>query len=232
MSAASVERFWCPRGGTYTLDDHGFLRDPNATWLGTQSANPGVVRTDDVREHHCLVLLGEPGTGKSTAVAETARLVPTGVSLVSFDLGAYGSEDRLVREVFDDPSIVSWSGGYGQLCLVLDSLDEARARVPHVGAVIADRVRRLPYDRLFLRIACRTADWPAGLEQSLEDVFGAVAVVEILPLRRVDVSAMVAAWCNPSRFLNEVEQAGAGPLAGKQGIEHLATLDALVILEQ
>ncbi len=215
MSAASVERFWCPRGGTYTLDDHGFLRDPNATWLGTQSANPGVVRTDDVREHHCLVLLGEPGTGKSTAVAETARLVPTGVSLVSFDLGAYGSEDRLVREVFDDPSIVSWSGGYGQLCLVLDSLDEARARVPHVGAVIADRVRRLPYDRLFLRIACRTADWPAGLEQSLEDVFGAVAVVEILPLRRVDVSAMAAAWCDPSRFLNEVEQAGAGPLAAR-----------------
>lgn len=215
MLAASVERFWCPRDGAYTLDDHGFLRDPNATWFGTQSANPGVLRTDELGEHRCLALLGEPGAGKSTAVAETARLVTTGVPVVSFDLAAYGSEDRLVREVFGDPSIVAWSPGSGQLCLVLDSLDEARARVPHVGAVIADRVRRLPYDRLFVRIACRTADWPAGLEQSLEELFGAVAVVEILPLRQADVSAIAAAWCDPSRFLEEVARAGAGPLAAR-----------------
>ena len=215
VSASSVERFWCPRGGAYTLDDHGFFRDPNATWFGTQLANSAVLRTDEVREHRCLVLLGEPGTGKSTAVGATARLVAAGVPVVSWDLAAYGSEDRLVREVFDDPSIVAWSAGSDELCLVLDSLDEARARIPHVGAVIADRVRRLPYDRLFLRIACRTADWPAGLEQSLEEVFGAVAVVEILPLRRVDVLAIAAAWCDPSRFLEAVAQAGAGPLAAR-----------------
>lgn len=215
MSAASVERFWCPRDGAYALDDHGFLRDPDATWFGAQSANPGVVRTDDLGEHRCLVLLGEPGAGKSTAVAAGNRLVASGVPVLSFDLSAYGSEDRLVREVFDDPSIVAWSARSGDLCLVLDSLDEVRARVPHVGAVIADRVRRLPYDRLFLRIACRTADWPAGLEQSLKELFGAVAVLEILPLRAVDVPVIAAAWCDPSRLLDEVVQAGAGPLAAR-----------------
>ena len=215
VSAASVERFWCPRDGAYTLDDQGFLRDPDASWFGTQSANPGVLRTEELGEHRCLVLLGEPGTGKSTVVPETARLAAAEAPAMSFDLGAYGSEDRLVRDVFDDPSIVAWSAGSGELCLVLDSLDEARARVPHVGAVIADQVRRLPYDRLFLRIACRTADWPVGLEHSLEELFGAVAVVEILPLRRVDVSAIAAAWCDSSPFLDEVEQAGAGPLAAR-----------------
>lgn len=210
-----MERFWCPREGAYALDEDGFLRDPGATLFGTQSANPGVLRTDDLREPRCLVLLGEPGAGKSTAVRDGARLVAAGVPVVPFDLAAYGSEDRLVREVFGDPALTDWAGGSGQLCLLLDSLDEASARVPHVGAVIADRVRRLPYERLFLRLACRTADWPAGLEQALTEAFGAVAVVEVLPLRRSDAAAIAATWCDPSAFLHEVERAGAGPLAAR-----------------
>lgn len=214
-STKSFERFWCSRGGAYNLDGHGFLPDPDATLFGEQSLNPGVLRTGDLSVCRCLVLLGEPGAGKSTAVADTARLVATGVPVVSFDLAAYGSEDRLVREVFEHPTVTAWADGTGELCLVLDSLDEVRARVPHVGGVIADRVRGLPCDRLFLRIACRTADWPAGLEQSLEEVFDTPKVVEILPLRRKDAAAIAATWCDPARFLDEVEKAGAGPLAAR-----------------
>lgn len=215
MLPSSVERFWCPRGAAYTLDDHGFLRDPDAPCFDTQSTDPSVLRIGELGEQRCLVLLGEPGAGKSTEVAAAARLVAAGVPVVFFDLAAYGSEDRLVREVLGNPSIVAWSAGSGQLCLVLDSLDEARARIPNVGAVIADCVRRLPYNRLFIRIACRTADWPVSLEQSLEGLFGALTAFEILPLRRADVPAIAATWCDPSRLLDEVLQGGAGPLAAR-----------------
>lgn len=216
MSAAgNVDRFWCPRDGAYALDDDGFLRDPDTTWFGTQSANPGVARTGDLGEHRCLVLLGEPGVGKSTAIVDPAPLVGSEVPVLSFDLASYGSEDRLVRDVFDNPAVAAWAAGTGHLGLVLDSLDEVRARVPHVGAIIAGSVRRLPYDRLFLRITCRTADWPTGLEQSLEELYGVVSVVEILPLRRVDVSTIASAWCDSARFLDEVTQAGVGPLAAR-----------------
>lgn len=215
MSAARVERFWCPREGAYALDGDGFLRDPEATFFGAQSANPGVLRTDDLRGPRCVVLLGEPGAGKSTAAARADRLVVDGVPILRLDLAAYGSEDRLVREVFDHPTLTAWAASNGELCVVLDSLDEARARVPHVGAVIADRVSNLPCSRLFLRIACRTADWPAGLEQSLTHAFGTVTVVEILPLRRADAAAIAAAWCDPEAFLAEVQHAGAGPLAAR-----------------
>ena len=211
----SVERFWCPPEGSYVLDDGGFLRDPEARFFGAHSANPGVLRTDDLRGSQCVALLGEPGAGKSTAAQRADRLVVAGMPILRFDLAAYGSEDRLVREVFDDPTLTAWAASAGEVCVVLDSLDEAQARIPHVGGVIADRLGKLPCSRLFLRIACRTADWPAGLEQALKQAFGAATVVEILPLRRRDVAAIAAQWCDPAAFLDEVQHASAGPLAAR-----------------
>lgn len=104
-----------------------------------------------------MALLGEPGAGKSTAAAHADQLV-TSAPILQFDLAAYGSEDRLVRDIFDDPTLLAWTAGAGDLCVVLDSLDEARARLPHVGAIIGDRVSRLSCSRLFLvsRAAPRT----------------------------------------------------------------------------
>lgn len=214
-AATTVERFWCARDGAYALDDHGFLRDPDVTWFGTQSANPGALRTKDLRDLRCLVLLGEPGAGKSTIAGRDDLLVAAGVPIVRFDLAAYGSEDRLVRDVFDNVEVTSWARSTGELCMILDSVDEARARIPQVGTIIAEGVSKLPCSRLFLRLACRTADWLPGLEQSLAAAFDAVAVVEILPLRRIDAAAIAANWCDASALLDEVEHAGAGPLAAR-----------------
>ena len=214
MLATSVERFWSTREGAYTLDD-GFLRDPDAGWFGARSANPGVLRIGELSDRRCLVLLGEPGAGKSTAVHDRAQLVSPEVPVIAFDLAVYGSEDRLVSEVFGNPAIKDWVAGTGELCLLLDSLDEVRARVPQVGAALADRLRQLPCERLFLRIACRTVDWPAGLEEALAEVFECVEVVEILPLRRTDAAEIVAQWCDPYGFLSEVTQSAAGPLAAR-----------------
>lgn len=129
----NVERFWCSREGTYPLDEHGFLRDPDLTGLHSHSVSPGVVRVDVLRSARCLVLLGEPGVGKSTAVSNAAQLVASGVPVLLIDLASYGSEDRLVREVFDDHRVTDWAAGTGDLCIVFDSLDEAQARIPYVG---------------------------------------------------------------------------------------------------
>lgn len=212
---ADVERFWAARDGIYALDDAGFLRDADSSWYGSGAVNSDTVRTTELREQRCLALLGEPGSGKSTEVARGERLVPDGVPVVSFDLAAYGSEERLVSEVFGAPELVAWAAGTEKLCLVLDSLDEVRSRVPHVGNVVADRVSRLPHERLLLRIACRTADWPAHLEQRLSELYEDLAVLEMLPLRRADASAIAVSWCEPSAFLDEVARAGAGPLAAR-----------------
>jgi hypothetical protein len=103
---AQVERFWAARDGLYALDDAGFLRDPESSWYRSGAPNSDAVRTTELREQRCLALLGEPGSGKSTEVARAERLVPDGVPVVSFDLAAYGSEERLVSEVFGAPEFL------------------------------------------------------------------------------------------------------------------------------
>lgn len=214
MPESNVERFWCPRDGSYSLDDDGFLRDPDASFLGMGSVNPGALRGDDLRSVRCLVLLGEPGSGKSTVIRDDP-VAPAGWRFLRIDLAAYGSEDRLVREVFQCAEVISWTGTDDQLCVVLDSFDEARARMPHLATLIADELRKLPVDRLALRLACRTADWPPSLEQALGQMFEEVAVVEILPLRCVDASSIAGTWCDASQLLDEVRRVGAGPLAAR-----------------
>lgn len=154
-----------------------------------------------------MVLLGELGGGKSTVVKEKYPLVEPSCPAVRFDLAAYGAEERLVREVLECEAITNWAAGSGHLCLVLDSLDEAKLRVPQISAVLSERIASWPCDRLFLRIACRTADWPETLEQALNQAFGSSTVVEILPLRRADVSMIASEWCEPDAFLAAVRRA-------------------------
>jgi hypothetical protein len=61
------KRFWAPRDGQIDLSDEGFLADPESEsfWY---SPNPDLKAFDQISALPCLVLLGEPGIGKSTAI--------------------------------------------------------------------------------------------------------------------------------------------------------------------
>lgn len=209
-----VTRYWCPHDGVFHLDERGYLADPGATFFG-RSRNPSAIATADLAAERCVVLLGEPGAGKSTVLDEHSPLLPAGVAaaVVRVDLGVYGSEDRLVREVLDAPPVRSWLGGDGELCIVADGFDEGAARLPNLALILADRVARWPVGRLWLRIACRTADWPTSLGDTLRRSFAHATVVELLPLRRTDVAALAAGWAADGAFLDEVEDANAVPFA-------------------
>lgn len=130
-------------------------------------------------------------------------------------LAAYGSEDRLVAEVLDGDMVRAWLSGVGELSLYLDGLDEARGRIPHIASILADFIRRWPTDRLRLRIACRTADWPLSLETALDDAFGASGVFELLPLRRLDAKRLSALGVESDAFIEAVEERNVVPLASR-----------------
>jgi predicted NACHT family NTPase len=90
------------------------------------------------------------------------------------------------------------------------------------GALEASQISSKGYQhiaqRLYLRIACRTAVWPAVLEEGLKEIWGenSIGIYELAPLRRVDVSEAVEALeFSSDDFLNEVAQKNIVSLAIK-----------------
>lgn len=215
------KRFWCPRTGSFDLSDGGYLADPDSEW--GHFYNSDVKSFESITTIPCLVLLGEPGIGKTHAIqtAQSAvydKIKEMGDQILWLDLRSYGSEDRLIRNLFGNPTFLSWARGNHRLHVFLDSLDECLLRIDTLAALLVDEFKKYPVDRMYLRIACRTADWPNSLEDGLIQLWGkdAVGVYELTPLRRVDViEAAKTKKLDHNVFLQEIDQKEVVPLAIK-----------------
>lgn len=214
------QRFWGGRTETLDLSDYGFLVDPtNLLGLG---GNPLPKTYDEIAEYRALILLGEPGMGKSWVLSKQAeRVAPAEDGRVSFraDLRAFSSEALLYKRIFEHETFQAWLMGNSHLALYLDSLDEALLRIDTIAAFLASELPQLPTDRLSIRIACRTMLWPsATLEPALQKIWGEdqVRVVELAPLRRVDViEAAELQGIDPEQFIPALFEASAVPFAIK-----------------
>jgi hypothetical protein len=119
--------------------------------------------------------------------------------------------------LFESETFESWRKGDWLLHLYLDSLDECLLRVDNVANLLADELPKQPVDRLRLRIACRTAPWPAVLEKALVNLFGDCHMYELTPLRRVDVqrAAEQSGISDPNAFLQRIDELDVSSLAIK-----------------
>jgi len=137
------KRFWCPRGGNINLGDGGFLSDPDER--SGKIFNPELVAFDQLAEIPCLALLGEPGIGKSWAIqgnstAAREAAASQGDKVIHLDLRSYGSEDRLVQNLFEAADWKMWRSGSHRLHVFLDSLDECLLQIKNVAALLADEL--------------------------------------------------------------------------------------------
>jgi predicted NACHT family NTPase len=124
----------------------------------------------------------------------------------------------LIRNLFENTTFLSWARDKHRLHVFLDSLDECLLRIDTLAALLIDELKKYPIERLSLRIACRTADWPNSLETGLVQLWGkdAVGVCELTPLRRVDViEAAKTNNLDHNVFLQEIDQKEVVPLAIK-----------------
>ena len=100
----------------------------------------------------------------------------------------------------------------------MDSLDECLLRVDTLATLLIDEFKKYPVDRLSLRIACRTAEWPVTLEKGLQDLWGDTNfdAYELAPLRRLDViEAAKENGIDPELFVEEVAEKGVVSFAIK-----------------
>ena len=212
-------RFWVPETGTINLSDGGFLLDP--TDLVRRSHVSGPAPLADLSSYRALALLGEPGIGKSAALkAEVERIAAkTNAVSIYVDLRGFSSDVLLYRKVFESAKFTAWKNGTSHLFLHLDSLDEALLRVETIANLLASELPHYPTARMSVRIACRTAVWPAStLGHALETIWGkeASGVFELAPLRRQDVAeAAKTHQIEPDAFVRELYAANAVPFAIK-----------------
>lgn len=213
------QRFWYPRGDTIYLSDGGYLPDPEHPTLTSTPSRP----VESLASIPCLILLGEPGMGKSQTLAQAYNGIQTSLSTQGtqtfyLNLRSYGNEERIYKALFESPTFLEWQAGSHRLHLFLDSLDEALLRIDTLATLLLDELTRYPIERLSLCIACRTASWPHGLEEGLRRLWGdgAVSAYELAPLRRRDVyEAARAESIDPDEFTTLIRQREAVPLAIK-----------------
>lgn len=210
------KRFWCPRTGLIQLTPEGFLYDPEGP-LGVHS-NPDVKPYEKISGTHFLGLLGEPGIGKSHALEAEVRRIERLEVTRHVNLRSYSSEDRLIKDVFMCQEFQDWLHGDYALHIFLDSLDECLLSVKTVATLLPDELKKVQdhMDRLYMRVACRTAEWPPVFEEEMGKLWtrDGVGVYELTPLRRTDVEAAAEQeGIDDQAFLNAVRASGAAPLA-------------------
>jgi hypothetical protein len=206
-------RFWTAPGEN--IDD-GFFPDMSSIFARATDAP----QLSELIDDPCLVLLGEPGLGKSHAIADAvAELRHAGHAVHLVDLGAYEEGASLVGAIVDSPAWRGWRESEDPLYLFLDGLDEALLHVKAIHKRLIAELKKLDGDvaRLRLRISCRSAEWLPDFDGQLADVFGSADVprrLALAPLRAVDaVEAARAEGIDAERFVEEIFERDLGWLA-------------------
>jgi hypothetical protein len=171
MAVYPWKRYWIERGGVLHVERGGYLVDPEHSHPFAPDTN--LLTLEQASDTPCLVLLSEPGMGKSTTLAQHSELLRArgaiGDVVVYEDLRHYASEDRLIKKVFEAQDLQRWSQhGTGILYLLLDSIDECLLQMTNLAALLISQLKELPAERLRLRMACRTAVWCWRADRSAE----------------------------------------------------------------
>jgi predicted NACHT family NTPase len=214
------KRFWCTRAAQINLGDRGYLVDPESEY--GHLLNPELVSLESIADMPCLVLLGEPGIGKSQEMANlfkyTVEKIEPSHPPLELNLRSCNS---LAIDLVQNRDFIDWNNGEHKLYLFLDSLDEGLLTVGNLATQLVDEFNKNKYrdklDRLYIRVACRTAVLPQILEQGFRKLWEEnLAIYELAPLRYVDVeNAARAENIDSQNFLSEVWDKTLVPLAIK-----------------
>ena len=139
------KRFWHPVGDEAQLRlwDGGFLEDPEHPTL---PGAPELRTIEELAERCCVVLLGEPGMGKSRALRQASselkrRCAHSDDKVLEVDLKGARSEDDVRRIIVDNDIFTDWNTGQHRMHLLVDSIDECLLRLDRLDLLLAKLFR-------------------------------------------------------------------------------------------
>lgn len=194
-----------PRGQPIHFDLEGFPHDPALL----PALQPEALTLDAMLATQCLVLLGEPGLGKSDTLQQAYERIRLSVP-----------EDECLyldgRDQFDDadlfkaPQFTRWRDDGRSLHLFIDSLDEGPSSF--TPRLLSKLRGKLPRESMHIRIACRTGELPEQLDRELPQLWPKRSnFFELLPLTRKDIE--LSAGTRAAAFLESVRRQAIAPLA-------------------
>lgn len=186
-----------PREHTGDRGSASYIRpmiDRRVQILSEGAGKADIATVSGLRDRPFLVLLGEPGIGKTTVLEAEA--------------GAEGTPVIKVRELINE-TVVPGPGS-----LYLDALDEYR-----VGATDLDKVHLLAKSIMATgatrwRLTCRSEDWQKGADiAAVERAAGGatITIAQILPLDLFEAIAVLdeLGEANPEAFVDRAQAMGA-----------------------
>ncbi|HEY5233656.1 MAG TPA: hypothetical protein VIK35_08995 [Verrucomicrobiae bacterium] len=188
------KRFWCRFGDAIHVgeDRQGFLTDPEGE-LFTCLHNPHLFKSEKLLNEKCLILCGDPGTGKSTVLQQTKSTLENSLGadgkLIWLEFRDVPSESAFARRTFESDVWKQWQNSTGKLVLVVDGVDEGLVKILGFVAYLASELRNAPIQRLQIVLACRSAVWPVSEGEQLIGLWGIIEkppVFELCPLRHRD----------------------------------------------
>ncbi len=216
-------RYWCPNGDNYYIDQNGYVIDPSTSQF---SANSHLVQDPFRQPQHCVILLGEPGIGKSTAMNKfcaefNANHGDSADEIHLIKLETLSTDVSFKSEMIHNDVVQTWLEGNHNLYLLLDSFDECVIRVDILSNLLLNVLEKFPRDRLYLRIACRTGEWPINLSNSLSFLFSfdQFKLLKLVPLRKRDIEESaekrieIIGNKSPTDFIRNIERLEIVPFA-------------------
>jgi hypothetical protein len=213
MAAYSWQRYWhkaneVPRtldGFLYRIGEYESISLPFSSFTNAE----------------CLILLGEPGIGKSREIEKIAATETANDSTnLYINLNSIGSEIGLYKKLFESEKWQSCKKGLKPLYLYLDSLDEALLNLNHISGLLADEISEMSGKQFHLRIACRSGEWSkfTSLTDRLKNLWqgDGLQIIQLAPLTAQDVKmAAESEGIAGADLLHAIYIKNAAPLAAK-----------------
>ncbi len=226
------ERFWCPLGAKINSEPGGaFLADPHGEF--GRNWSPNTFTLEELLDHRCLVLCGEPGIGKTEVVkgfVTKTQSVPAHAQPDLLFVQFRSIPDLRIFEerTFESPQWKTWLESKHELIFLIDGVDEGLFVVRSFIEYLTECIRALGSDtiqRLRLILICRTLEWPPSPGQELlglwcslheDSAKSRTGIFELCPLRRVDVKlAAETSGINSDAFFEVVQKKYLRDLAAR-----------------